>query len=100
MDDEENDSSPLHEMLDDKLRVRYFKGYLSAVAQAIKDGADVRGYFVWSLLDNFEWAQGYTKRFGLVYVDYKNGLVRHPKSSAYWFMRFLKGNEEKNGKEE
>ncbi|KAH9747000.1 Beta-glucosidase 42 [Citrus sinensis] len=100
MDDEENDSSPLHEMLDDKLRVRYFKGYLSGVAQAIKDGADVRGYFVWSLLDNFEWAQGYTKRFGLVYVDYKNGLVRHPKSSAYWFMRFLKGNEEKNGKEE
>lgn len=100
MDDEENDSSPLHEMLDDKLRVRYFKGYLSAVAQAIKDGADVRGYFAWSLLDNFEWAQGYTKRFGLVYVDYKNGLVRHPKSSAYWFMRFLKGNEEKNGKEE
>lgn len=65
-----------------------------------RDGADVRGYFAWSLLDNFEWAQGYTKRFGLVYVDYKNGLVRHPKSSAYWFMRFLKGNEEKNGKEE
>ncbi|XP_017977362.1 PREDICTED: beta-glucosidase 42 isoform X2 [Theobroma cacao] len=100
MDDEENRSLPLHEILDDKLRVRYFKGYLAAVAQAIKDGADVRGYFAWSLLDNFEWAQGYTKRFGLVYVDYKNGLTRHPKSSAYWFSRFLKGGEKKSGKED
>ncbi|TYJ46567.1 hypothetical protein E1A91_A02G128700v1 [Gossypium mustelinum] len=99
MDDEEDNSLPLNEILDDKLRVHYFKGYLAAVAQAIKDGADVRGYFAWSLLDNFEWAQGYTKRFGLVYVDYKNGLTRHPKSSAYWFSRFLKGGEKKNGKE-
>ncbi|XP_021288994.1 beta-glucosidase 42-like isoform X3 [Herrania umbratica] len=100
MDDEENNNLPLHEILDDKLRVRYFKGYLAAVAQAIKDGADVRGYFAWSLLDNFEWAQGYTKRFGLVYVDYKNGLTRLPKSSAYWFSRFLKGGEKKSGKED
>ncbi|KAJ7949236.1 Beta-glucosidase [Quillaja saponaria] len=100
MDDEENETSPLHEMLDDKLRVRYFKEYLAAVSQAIKDGVDVRGYFAWSLVDNFEWAQGYTKRFGLVYVDYKNGLTRHPKSSAYWFSRFLRGGESKNGKEE
>ncbi|CAJ1958453.1 unnamed protein product [Sphenostylis stenocarpa] len=100
MDDEDNDNLPLHEMLDDKLRVRYFKGYLASVAQAIKDGVDVRGYFAWSLLDNFEWAQGYTKRFGLVYVDYKNGLSRHPKSSAYWFSRFLKAGENKKGKEE
>ncbi|KAH7542139.1 hypothetical protein FEM48_Zijuj02G0041600 [Ziziphus jujuba var. spinosa] len=100
MDDEENDTLPLHEMLDDKLRVIYFKGYLAAVAQAIKDGVDLRGYFAWSLLDNFEWAQGYTKRFGLVYVDYKNGLTRHPKSSAYWFLRFLKVDDGKNGKNE
>ncbi|AES69718.1 putative beta-glucosidase [Medicago truncatula] len=100
MDDEENDSLSLHEMLDDKLRVQYFKGYVSSVAQAMKDGADVRGYFAWSLLDNFEWAQGYTKRFGLVYVDYKNGLTRHPKSSAYWFSRFLKDGTNKKGKEE
>ena len=57
-----------------------------------RDGTDVRGYFAWSFLDNFEWAQGYTKRFGLVYVDYKNGLSRHPKSSALWFSRFLKGD--------
>jgi beta-glucosidase len=65
-----------------------------------RDGVDVRGYFAWSLLDNFEWGQGYTKRFGLVYVDYKNGLSRHPKSSAYWFQRFLKGGEGEKDKED
>ncbi|CAB4285742.1 unnamed protein product [Prunus armeniaca] len=65
-----------------------------------RDGADVRGYFAWSLLDNFEWAQGYTKRFGLVYIDYKNELSRHPKSSAYWFLRFFKGGEGKHDKEQ
>ncbi|KAK8590190.1 hypothetical protein V6N12_024571 [Hibiscus sabdariffa] len=100
MDEEDDNSLPLNEILDDKLRVRYFKGYLAAVSQAIKDGADVRGYFAWSLLDNFEWGQGYTKRFGLVYVDYKNGLTRHPKSSAYWFSRFLKSGEKKDAKED
>lgn len=56
-----------------------------------RDGADVRGYFAWSFLDNFEWAMGFTKRFGIVYVDYKNGLSRHPKASAMWFSRFLNG---------
>lgn len=66
----------------------------------VRDGADIRGYFAWSLLDNFEWAEGYTKRFGLVYVDYKNGLSRHPKSSAIWFSRFLKRTEGKKGKED
>lgn len=94
MDDEESDTAALDEMLDDKRRVGYFKGYLAAVAQAIGDGVDVRGHFAWSLLDNFEWGQGYTKRFGLVYVDYKNGLARHPKASALWFSRFLKGSKD------
>ncbi|KAK6232401.1 hypothetical protein SCA6_002474 [Theobroma cacao] len=100
MDDEENDTAPLPEMLDDKLRVRFYKGYLAAVAQAINDGVDVRGYFAWSLLDNFEWSHGYTKRFGLVYVDYKNGLTRHPKSSAMWFKQFLKGGGSNKDNEE
>ncbi|KAI3935266.1 hypothetical protein MKW92_013254 [Papaver armeniacum] len=100
MDDEDDPKALLHEMLDDKKRVGYYKGYLAAIAQAIKDGVDVRGYFAWSFLDNFEWAQGYTKRFGIVYVDYKNGLSRHPKSSALWFSRFLKGDEGKTIKED
>ncbi|MCL7023076.1 hypothetical protein MKW94_004593, partial [Papaver nudicaule] len=100
MDDEEDPKALLHEMLDDKKRVGYFKGYVAAVAQAIRDGVDVRGYFAWSFVDNFEWAQGYTKRFGIVYVDYKNGLRRHPKASALWFSRFLKSGEEKTTKED
>ncbi|CAN4126673.1 unnamed protein product [Withania somnifera] len=100
MDDEAEGTSPLHEMLDDKLRVSYFKAYLAAIHQAILDGANVRGYFAWSLLDNFEWNLGYTKRFGLIYVDFKNELTRHLKSSAYWFMRFLKGGQAKHVKED
>ncbi|KAM3283076.1 hypothetical protein P3S67_026721 [Capsicum chacoense] len=63
-------------------------------------GANVRGYLAWSLLDNFEWNLGYTKHFGLIYVNFKNGLNRHLKSSAYWFMRFLKGGQIKHGKED
>ncbi|KAG9446943.1 hypothetical protein H6P81_013071 [Aristolochia fimbriata] len=100
MDDEDDAALPLHEVLDDKLRVRYFKEYLAGVAQSIRDGTNVKGYFSWFFLDNFEWAQGYTKRFGIVFVEYKNGLTRHPKSSALWFSRFLKCGEGKNGKED
>jgi beta-glucosidase len=56
--------------VDDPLRVAYLRDHLRAVADALAGGADVRGYFAWSLLDNFEWAHGYSKRFGLVHVDY------------------------------
>lgn len=54
-----------------------------------RDGCDVRGYFIWSLLDNFEWADGLSKRFGIYYVDYAHNLTRHPKDSAKWFKQFL-----------
>ena len=54
----------------------------------------MKGYFTWSLLDNFEWEHGYAVRFGLYYVDYKNGLQRHAKHSAMWFKHFL----ERSGK--
>ncbi|XP_078432569.1 beta glucosidase 42 isoform X2 [Wolffia australiana] len=92
MDDEDSEITSLEQAVDDKLRVDYFKGYIASVAQAIRDGVDIRGYFVWSLLDNFEWAQGYSKRFGIIFVDYKNGLTRYPKSSALWFLKFLRGS--------
>lgn len=54
-----------------------------------RNGSDVRGYFAWSMLDNFEWAMGYTRRFGLIYVDYNNSQQRLLKESAKWFSRFL-----------
>ncbi|WP_320776200.1 GH1 family beta-glucosidase [Streptomyces sp. CRN 30] len=68
----------------DPERVAYLHGHLSAVRRALADGADVRGYYLWSLMDNFEWAYGYEKRFGGVYVDYVT-LERTPKSSALWY---------------
>ncbi|WP_030184233.1 GH1 family beta-glucosidase [Streptomyces sp. NRRL S-813] len=70
--------------INDPARIAYLRGHLAAVHQAIEDGADVRGYFVWSLLDNFEWAHGYSKRFGIVYVEYPTG-TRIPKASARWY---------------
>jgi beta-glucosidase len=65
-------------------RVAYLEAYLGAVEAAVAHGVDVRGYFVWSLLDNFEWSEGYSKRFGLVYVDYPT-LERVPKDSFDWY---------------
>ena len=54
-----------------------------------EDGCNVKGYFAWSLLDNWEWTSGYTSRFGLYYVDYKDNLKRYAKDSAHWFKNFL-----------
>jgi beta-glucosidase len=65
-------------------RVAYLAGHIGAVASAVAQGADVRGYFLWSLLDNFEWAWGYAQRFGMVYVDFDT-LQRTPKDSAHWY---------------
>ena len=68
----------------DPQRVAYLDAHLRAVAQAVAEGVDVRGYYTWSLLDNFEWAEGYTKRFGLVHVDY-DSQRRTPKDSFGWY---------------
>src|SRR5690606_38023463 len=65
-------------------RIDFLRRHLTVLADAIEDGVDVRGYFAWSLLDNFEWAEGYRKRFGIVYVDFET-LERTPKDSAHWF---------------
>jgi beta-glucosidase len=75
--------------LDDALRVDYLRTHLRAVRQAIDDGVDVRGYFAWSLLDNFEWAHGYSKRFGLVHVDYAT-QTRTPKASAEFYAEVIR----------
>jgi beta-glucosidase len=65
-------------------RIAYLDAHLRAVAQAVDEGVDVAGYYTWSLLDNFEWAEGYTKRFGLVHVDYDTQR-RTPKDSFAWY---------------
>jgi beta-glucosidase len=74
--------------VDDVLRTAYFKTYLAQVLKAKQEGIDIRGYFVWTLLDNFEWAEGYRPRFGLVHVDFKT-QVRTIKNSGKWFKDFL-----------
>ena len=77
----------------DPQRIDYTRRYLIELARAIQDGVDVDGYFHWSLLDNFEWAEGYKERFGLVYVDYPTGK-RVLKDSAYWYGRTIASNGE------
>lgn len=79
-DDKADDSGAVH----DPERISYLRGHLSAMHEAIRRGVDVRGYFLWSLLDNFEWSYGYSKRFGVVHVDFDT-LQRTPKSSARWY---------------
>jgi beta-glucosidase len=68
----------------DPKRISYVERHLAAIERAIADGIPVRGYFLWSLLDNFEWAFGYSRRFGIVYVDYDT-LERVPKASFHWY---------------
>ncbi|MEV0799691.1 GH1 family beta-glucosidase [Kribbella sp. NPDC050281] len=77
--------------VDDPQRVDYLHGHLSALRTAIAAGVDVRGYFVWTLLDNFEWAEGFAKRFGIVHVDYAT-QIRTPKTSAGWLGRVARAN--------
>ncbi|MEH0842668.1 GH1 family beta-glucosidase [Micromonospora sp. CPCC 205711] len=72
-------------------RIAYLDGHLRAAHEAIARGVDLRGYLVWSLLDNFEWAEGYRKRFGIVHVDYLNQR-RTPKSSARWYQEVISRN--------
>jgi beta-glucosidase len=74
--------------VEDPARTAYIETHLDAIARAIEAGAPVHGYFVWSLLDNFEWALGYSKRFGIVFVDYET-LERVPKASYRWYRDFI-----------
>ena len=76
--------------VDDPRRVEYLRSHIAAMAAARDEGVDVTGYFVWSLMDNFEWAEGYAKRFGLIYVDYPSQR-RIPKLSYSWYRAFLGG---------
>jgi len=79
------------EVVHDPDRVDYLKGYIGAVNDAISDGVPVKGYFVWSFMDNFEWAEGFSKRFGIVYVDYPT-QTRVFKDSAIWYKEAIANN--------
>jgi beta-glucosidase len=76
--------------VNDPERIQYIKSHLKQVLRAKDEGVDVQGYFVWTLLDNFEWAEGYHPRFGLVYVDFET-QQRIIKSSGHWYKAFLSG---------
>lgn len=70
-------------------RIAYLREHIAAVARAMQQGVPMAGYMVWSLMDNFEWASGYLKRFGIVHVDYAT-QARTPKASAEWYRQFLR----------
>ena len=74
--------------VDDEARRHYFEQHTAACADAVAQGLPLKGYFAWSLMDNFEWAFGFSRRFGLIYVDYET-QVRTVKQSGLWFRDFL-----------
>ena len=78
----------------DEARIKFVQMHLDALAEAMAAGIDVRGYFLWSLLDNFEWNSGYAKRFGIVHVDYAT-QKRTPKDSAHWYREFVAAQRRK-----
>jgi len=77
---------------DDKLRAQFIRGHLIACARAIKQGVNLKGYFHWSLMDNYEWHQGFWPKFGLVEIDRENNLERKPRMSFYYYANICKNN--------
>jgi beta-glucosidase len=86
-----NDSPGADGAILDRRRIDFYRAYLTELARAIRDGANVRGYYAWSLLDNFEWAEGYTQRFGLVHVNFST-QQRILKESGRWYAKLIAGN--------
>jgi len=83
-------SMTLYEAVRDTFRVNFYKSYIQNLIDASTiDGVNVMGYFAWSLMDNFEWTDGYSVRFGMTYVDYKNNRTRYPKDSLFWYSKFV-----------
>ncbi|KAH0782384.1 hypothetical protein KY290_001982 [Solanum tuberosum] len=81
------------EGVNDLQRTDFIRQHLLAIKDAIQDGVNVKGYFIWSFLDNFEWSSGYTQRYGINYVDYNDNLKRYPKRSARWLKKFLSSRD-------
>jgi beta-glucosidase len=87
-----NDGPDASGRIYDTRRIEYHRQYLQALSRAITDGADVRGYHAWTLMDNFEWAEGFSQRFGLAYVDFKT-QQRTLKESARWYAKVAAENK-------
>ena len=83
------DHQPQDSEVNDAERVAFLQSYLNAASEAISDNVNLKGYFLWSFMDNFEWAEGYAKQFGIHYVDFKTGQ-RIPKASARWYADFIR----------
>ena len=77
--------------INDTRRIEYYHSHLTELKRAIEDGVPCSGYFAWSLMDNFEWAQGFSQRFGLIWVDFET-LERIPKESYYWYKKYISAN--------
>ncbi|TDW70321.1 GH1 family beta-glucosidase [Kribbella pratensis] len=88
---------PVDGVVDDQRRISYLDGYLRSLRAAMDDGIDVRGYFQWSLMDNFEWAAGYSQRFGLVHVDFET-QERTPKASYHWMRELIAQSRQAPGR--
>jgi beta-glucosidase len=87
----EESSTASEAVVDDPLRVAYLRDHLRAAHAAVEQGVDLRGYFAWSLLDNFEWAEGFSKRFGLYHVDFAT-QQRSPKASARFYREVIQSH--------
>lgn len=80
-------AKPIAEALNDNFKVQFYSTYLNEMCRAVSEyGVNVRGYYAWSLMDNFEWLDGYRPRFGIVYVEYES-LERYPKRTALWLAK-------------
>jgi len=88
--------APGSDPLDDEERIRYVSGFLEWIDRAVAAGADVRGYYLWSLTDNFEWAAGFSKKYGIVHLDPQT-QARTPKRSAKWYADVIRAHREAHG---
>eukprot|EP01083_Nonionella_stella_P137536 418470_1 len=87
------DDMGFDEVINDEFRIDYLSGYITEITRAKHTGSNVMGYFVWSLMDNFEWAVGYRKRFGIHFVNFTSqNLTRYPKKSATWYAQYVREN--------
>ena len=86
------DKPDMNKKINDQRRIDYHYSHLEEIKRAIQNGVNCKGYFAWSLMDNFEWAQGFSQRFGLVWVDF-NTLERIPKESFTWYKNYILKNK-------